>query len=73
MCCADGLQDGLTDAANATLDSAVSTSGDEQEMTELFEAEEASGVNKRELYKQNKEAKLMDRLERRMEGALSFL
>ena len=47
--------------------------GDEQEMTELFEAEEASGVNKHELYKQNKEAKLMDRLERRMEGELTLL
>ena len=37
-------------------------------MGELFAAEEAAGVNKRELYKQNKEAQLMERLERRMEG-----
>lgn len=37
----------------------------------MFAAKEASGVNKRELYKQNKEAQLMERLERRMEGMQS--
>lgn len=39
-------------------------------MSDLFAGEEPSGVNKRELYKQNKEAKLMERLERRMEGTV---
>ena len=43
-------------------------SGDEEDMSELFRAEEPSGLNKRELYKQNKEAQMMERLERRMEG-----
>ncbi len=47
---------------------AVDTTGDEQDMRELFAAEEPSGLNKRELYKQNKEAQMMERLERRMEG-----
>ena len=37
-------------------------------MRDLFAAEEPSGLNKRELYKQNKEAQMMERLERRMEG-----
>ena len=44
------------------------TTGDEQDMRDLFAAEEPSGLNKRELYKQNKEAQMMERLERRMEG-----
>ena len=47
---------------------AVDTTGDEQDMRDLFAAEEPSGLNKRELYKQNKEAQMMERLERRMEG-----
>ena len=46
----------------------VGLSGDEEDMSELFRAEEPSGLNKRELYKQNKEAQMMERLERRMEG-----
>ena len=37
-------------------------------MNTLFAAEEASPMNKRALYKQTKEAQLMERLERRMEG-----
>ena len=37
-------------------------------MDNLFAAEDASPVNKRALYKQTKEAQLMERLERRMEG-----
>ena len=37
-------------------------------MDNLFAAEEASPVNKRALYKQTKEAQLIERLERRMEG-----
>ena len=45
-----------------------SSAGDPQDMGDMFAAEDASGVNKRELYKQNKEAQLMERLERRMEG-----
>ena len=47
---------------------AVDTTGDEQDMRDLFAAEEPSGLNKHELYKQNKEAQMMERLERRMEG-----
>ncbi len=46
----------------------VDTTGDEQDMRDLFAAEEPSGLNKHELYKQNKEAQMMERLERRMEG-----
>ncbi len=42
-------------------------------MSELFAAEEPSGLNKHELYKQNKQAQLMERLERRMEGTLHQL
>lgn len=37
----------------------------------MFAAENASPVNKRALYKQNKEVQLMERLERRMEGVAS--
>lgn len=37
-------------------------------MDNLFAVEKASPVNKRTLYKQTKEAQLMERLERRMEG-----
>ncbi len=47
---------------------AVDTTGDEQDMRDLYAAEEQTGLNKRELYKQNKEAQMMERLERRMEG-----
>lgn len=41
---------------------------DPQDMDNLFAAEKALPVNKRALYKQTKEAQLMERLERRMEG-----
>ena len=43
--------------------------GDDQDAGDLFDDDEPIGMTKRELYKQNKEAKQMERLTRRMQGA----
>ena len=42
--------------------------GEDQDAGDLFMDEEPSGMTKRELYKQNKEAQTMERLTRRMQG-----
>lgn len=42
--------------------------GEDQDAGDLFEDDEPNGMTKRELYKQNKEAKQMERLTRRMQG-----
>ena len=42
--------------------------GEDQDAGDLFEDDEPIGMTKRELYKQNKEAKQMERLTRRMQG-----
>lgn len=47
--------------------------GNDEAADDLFDSDEPIGVTKRELYKQTKEAKTMERLTRRMQGgALSY-
>ena len=51
---------------------AMHVTGEDQDAGDLFGGDEPAGMTKRELYQQTKEAKTMERLNRRMQGVLTL-